>query len=280
MQNVAIVGVGLIGGSFGLALRRAGFQGRIVGVSSPPTIRTAIERGAIDEGADLGTAVGGADLVFLSSPISVIVSQLGAVDENARPGTLITDAGSTKVVICRTAQEKVRQALFVGGHPMAGRERSGIAAAEADLFQGRTWAVCPNDEVLLGESRVREFLEWVRAVGARIEVLSPAEHDRAVAFTSHLPQLLSTALAASLHDAEKATELAGPGLVDMTRLASSPYGIWKDILSTNEPSIRIALESFLSHLLKLTGDFHSPATENVFQIAQSSATQIRSVFSI
>jgi prephenate dehydrogenase len=280
MQNVAIVGVGLIGGSFGLALRRAGFQGRIVGVSSPRTIRTAIERGAIDEGAELSAAVGGADLVFLSSPISVIVNQLGDVDENARPGTLITDAGSTKIVICRTAQEKVRRSLFLGGHPMAGRERSGIAAAEAELFQGRTWAVCPNDEVPLVESRVQEFLKWVRAIGARIEVLNPAEHDRAVAFTSHLPQLLSTALAACLHDAEKTTELAGPGLVDMTRLASSPYGIWKDILSTNEPSIRIALESFLSYLLKLTGDFDSPATENVFQIAQGSATQIRSVFSI
>jgi prephenate dehydrogenase len=280
MQNVAIVGVGLIGGSFGLALRRAGFAGRIVGVSSPQTIRTAIERGAIDEGADLAAAVGGADLVFLSSPISVIVNQLGAVDENARPGTLITDAGSTKVVICQTAQEKVRRALFLGGHPMAGRERSGIAAAEADLFQGRTWAVCPSDEVFRVEGRVREFMEWVRAIGARIEVLNPAEHDRAVAFTSHLPQLLSTALAACLHDAEKVTELAGPGLVDMTRLASSPYGIWKDILSTNEPSIRIALESFLSCLLKLTGDFGSPATESVFQIAQGSATQIRSVFSI
>src|SRR5215472_10733603 len=134
MQNVAIVGVGLIGGSFGLALRRAGFEGRIVGVSSLKTIRTAIERGAIDEGVDLATAVAGADVVFLSSPISVILDQLGAIDEKAGPGTLITDAGSTKAVICRTAQEKVRRALFLGGHPMAGKERSGIAVAEADLF--------------------------------------------------------------------------------------------------------------------------------------------------
>jgi prephenate dehydrogenase len=280
MQNVAIVGVGLIGGSFGLALRRAGFEGRIVGVSSPQTIRTAIERGAIDEGADLARAVGGADLVFLSSPISVIADQLGAVDQYARPGTLITDAGSTKGVICRTAEEKVRRGLFLGGHPMAGKERSGIPAAEADLFQGRTWAVCPNDEGLLRETCVTEFLDWVRAVGARIEVLSPAEHDSAVAFTSHLPQLLSTALAACLRDAEQATELAGPGLVDMTRLASSPYGIWKDILSTNEPAIRVAVESFLSYLLKLTGNFDSSSTETVFQIAQNSATRIRSAFSI
>jgi prephenate dehydrogenase len=280
MQNVAIVGVGLIGGSFGLALRRAGFGGRIVGVSSPKTIRTAIERGAVDEGADLARAVAGADLVFLSSPISVIVDQLGAVDENARPGTLITDAGSTKAAICQKAQEKVRRAAFLGGHPMAGKERSGIAAADADLFQGRVWAVCPNDENVLREARVGEFLEWVRAIGARIEALSPADHDQAVAFTSHLPQLLSTALAACLRDADKAPELAGPALLDMTRLASSPYAIWKDILSTNDPAIRVAMKSFLRHFFELTRDFEGPDTENVFQIAQDSAAQVRSVLSI
>lgn len=277
MQNVAIIGVGLIGGSFGLALRRAGFSGRIVGVSSPQTIRTAIARGAVDAGAELGSAIREADLVFLSSPISVIVDQLRAVDENARPGTLITDAGSTKVVICRTAHERIRRALFLGGHPMAGKERSGIAAAEARLFQGRTWAVCPNDESVLREERIQEFLKWLGAIGARVEILSPADHDRGVAFTSHLPQLLSTALAASLRDAEHAPELAGPALLDMTRLAASPYAIWKDILATNEPGIRLALETFLAYLSNLTRDFDSSATESVFQIAQTCATQLRSV---
>jgi prephenate dehydrogenase len=123
---------------------------------------------------------------------------------------------------------------------------------------------------------VSEFLEWVRAIGARIEVLSPAEHDRAVAFTSHLPQLLSTALAACLRDAEKAPELAGPALLDMTRLASSPYGIWKDILSTNDPAIRVAMKSFLRDFFDLTRDFESQATENVFQIAQGSTAKVRS----
>src|SRR5947209_14465356 len=180
MQNVAIVGVGLIGGSFGLALRQAGFAGRIVGVSSPQTIRIAIERGAIDHGADLAAAVAAADLVFLSSPICTIVDQLGTIDETARPGCLITDAGSTKVIICRTAQEKIRRSLFVGGHPMAGKEQSGIAAAEAGLFRRRTWAVCPDDQGELSDSRVLEFLQWVRAIGARVEVFSPADHDRAV----------------------------------------------------------------------------------------------------
>jgi prephenate dehydrogenase len=279
MQNVAIVGVGLIGGSFGLALRRAGFAGRIVGVSSPGTIRTAIARGAIDEGMDLASAAAAADLVFLSSPISVIVDQLGTIDEKARPGTLITDAGSTKSIICRTAQEKIRQSLFLGGHPMAGKERSGIAAAEADLFQGRTWALCPNDETVLAHATVREFLDLVQSMGARIEVLSPEEHDRAVAFTSHLPQLLSTALAACLQDADQANKLAGPAVLDMTRLASSPYGIWKDILSTNEPAIRLALESFFNSWLRLTGDFGGSSTENVFKIAQFSAARLRSTMS-
>ncbi len=276
MQNVAILGVGLIGGSFGLALRRAGFAGRIVGVSSPRTIRTAVERGAVDEGAEMATAVAAADVVFLSSPISVIVDQLAAIDENARPGTLITDAGSTKSVICQAARDRIRQSLFLGGHPMAGKERSGIAEAEADLFQGRTWAVCPDDETVLEDTRVLEFLGWVRAIGARVEVLSPAEHDRTVALTSHLPQLLSTALAACLQEAEHAPRLAGPALLDMTRLASSPYGIWRDILSTNEPAIRLALEVFLNTLLNLTTHFNSASTESVFQIAQSSAARLRS----
>ena len=127
------------------------------------------------------------------------------------------------------------------------------------------------------DDRVREFFGWVRRIGARIEVLSADDHDETVALTSHLPQLLSTALAASLRDARRAPDLAGPGLFDMTRLAASPYGVWRDILITNEPAIRGAVDGFLRSLSQLTADFHSSSTETVFQLAESSAERLRAL---
>ncbi len=276
MKTIAIVGVGLIGGSFGLALRQAGFTGRILGVSSEKTIRTAIERGAIDEGADFRTAASAVDLVLLAAPILTILEQIDAIDEFARPGTLITDAGSTKAVVCRRAQDKIRRALFLGGHPMAGKERSGIAEAEAGLFRDRPWALCPSAPELLGDDRVAEFLRWLDAIGARPVTIGAEDHDRTVAFTSHLPQLLSTALAASLNHVEQAQGLSGPALRDMTRLAASPYRVWRDILLTNEDAIRTALVAFLDSVQQLTRDFDDQTTRSVFEIAEAVSGRLRS----
>jgi prephenate dehydrogenase len=276
METVAIVGVGLIGGSFGLALREAGFRGRILGVSSPKTIQTAIDRGAIDEGADFRTAAAIADLVLLAAPILTILEQVDAIDEFARGGTLVTDAGSTKAMICRQAQDRVHRALFLGGHPMAGKERSGISEAEAGLFRDRPWALCPNAPELLDEGRVVEFLHWLRAIGARPVTITPQDHDRTVAFTSHLPQLLSTALAASIQNVEHAQGLSGPALLDMTRLAASPYRVWRDILLTNEDAIRHALATFLGSLTELTSNFDDETIRSVFEIAETVAGRLRS----
>lgn len=274
METIAVAGVGLIGGSFALALRAAGFDGRIIGVSSPATISTALARGAIDEGAEIAEAASRADVVFLATPIGVILEQLASVDAHVRPGTLITDAGSTKAHIVAHAAQAVRRGRFLGGHPMAGKERSGIDNADADLFRDRPWAFCqPESELTPAES---EFVEWVRKTGARPVFFTPEEHDRAVAFSSHLPQLVSTALAASIGRAPGAFELAGPGMLDMTRLAGSPYSVWRDIIATNEGPITEALGIFLAKMAEMSQGVSQHDLSNMFETSKNVILKLRS----
>jgi len=237
MQTIAIAGVGLIGGSFGLATRKAGFTGTILGVSSARTIGKAMKRGAIDRGVSLPEAAGNADLIFLSQPISIILETLATLKGMVRPGAIVTDAGSTKAAICKAAEPLP----FVGGHPMAGKEVSGIEAAEADLFRGRPWVFTSEPPAPLRE--------LVASFGARILVMKAEEHDRMVAWSSHLPQLVSTALAGAVHHhAPDAVAVAGPGLRDMTRLAASPWDIWRDIIATNHDNVYAALDAYIARL--------------------------------
>src|SRR5438270_3074666 len=144
MNTVAIFGVGLIGGSFALALRKAGFSGRILGVSSPETLRRALDLHVIDEGVAAEAAARSADLIYLAQPILRIIDSLPQLEAAARPGALITDAGSTKKTIVDRASEVISRCQFLGGHPMAGRERRGVEAAEADLFRGRPYVLTPR----------------------------------------------------------------------------------------------------------------------------------------
>src|SRR5687768_7119635 len=220
MESVAIIGVGLIGGSFGLALRAAGFRGRIVGVSSNASIETAVAMGAVDAGVSLHEAARSCDLLYLAQPISAIQDTLERIGEVAPATTLITDAGSTKVSIVEKAQRVVRSARFIGGHPMAGKESRGVASASADLFRGRPYILTPTNAEDLDTPAGRGLQTWLERSGANIVTVTPEEHDRAVAFVSHLPQMASTALAACLADSPDASEnvrLAGPGLADMSR---------------------------------------------------------------
>lgn len=248
IRRVAIVGVGLIGASFGLALRKAGFSGSIVGVSSPRSIAAARERSAVDAGMTLGEAASSADLIFLSQPILGIVETLKQLDPLVRPGALVTDAGSTKSVIGETAAAYLNRCAFLGGHPMAGKEQRGAEAADADLFRGRPWILTRAPQRPIEA----EFRGWVEKAGARPVVLDAATHDRLVAWSSHLPQLASTALAAALHDRQPAaSEVAGPGLMDMTRLAMSSYDLWHDILDTNRAEIAAALDAYIEKLQSL-----------------------------
>ena len=246
MRTIAIVGVGLIGGSFGLAARKTGFDGAIVGVSSARTIDRAVARHAIDRGVTLTEAAAAGDLIFLAQPISVILQTLTELNPLVRPDAVVTDAGSTKAFICAEAAKSLHRCPFVGGHPMAGKEISGVDAAEADLFQGRPWVFTSEPPPLLRD--------LVAAFGARILVMKPEEHDRMVAWSSHLPQLVSTALAGAVHHhAPEAVAVAGPGLRDMTRLAGSPWDIWRDIIATNQENVYAALDAYIARLESLRG---------------------------
>ena len=276
MRTIAIFGVGLIGGSFALALRKAGFTGRILGVSSPDTIRRALELNVIDAGVPAEDAARSADLIYLSQPILRIIESLAELSQWIQPGSLVTDAGSTKSLIVEQAASLFAPGQFLGGHPMAGRERRGVEAAEADLFRGRPYVFTPHPRTQLENPTAREFESWIRKIGAVPIILDAAEHDRIVAFTSHLPQLASTALAALLESRqEPQSGVFGPALVDSTRLALSSFDIWGDILATNRGPILEALRNYVAKLEEFCNDFEPAAIERQFERAAKFAASLR-----
>lgn len=277
MRNVAIVGTGLIGSSFALALRQAGFEGRITGVSSPRAIAGAIAVGAIDRGASLAEAAAHADLVFLSHTIGRILDTIRHLDPLVRPGALVTDAGSTKCEIVDTARQYITRCQFLGGHPMAGKEKRGASAAAGDLFRGRTWALTPDDPAELETDAAADFRAWLDRIGARTLVLDADEHDRVVAWTSHLPQLASTALAATVADHLPAARLrlAGRGLEDMTRLALGSYDLWRDIVATNTGHIERALAAYIQKLEHLRENLRTRQLQEEFDRAERLAGRLR-----
>jgi prephenate dehydrogenase len=275
MRRVAIFGVGLIGGSFALALRKAGFDGEIVGVSSPKTIATAVALGVVDRGADAEKAVATADLIYLSQPISTIIETLAWLGPRLPAHTMVTDAGSTKKQILDQACRNIPQSLFIGGHPMAGKERSGVQQAEAGLFEGRPYVLCPLDPKDPAKPQFQDLLNWVVRIGARPIVLDADKHDRLVAFTSHLPQLMSTALASILADVEGAAAVAGPGVMGLTRLAVSPFSIWRDIFSTNEKNVAEALSRLIAKLKDIQECVASEALSAEFERAAAAANRLR-----
>lgn len=274
MQTVAIFGVGLIGGSFGLALRSAGFTGEILGVSSEKTIAKAVELRAIDAGVTVDEACSRADLIYLSQPIGRIMDTL----RHLRPkgGALVTDAGSTKNQIVQTAHEHLRSGHFLGGHPMAGKETRGVESADARLFEGRPYVLTPADPAEMETPQVRDFTSWLDKIGARTLIIGAEEHDYLVAYSSHLPQLASTALAAMIAEsAPDAAAVAGPGLVDATRLALSSYDLWRDILATNPDAVEEAINTMIGKLEHLRDNLRSREMENEFRTAAALAAALR-----
>ena len=267
MQTIAICGVGLIGGSFGLALREAGFQGRIIGVSSPATIQRAKECGAIDEGLDLESAVPQADLVYLAQPVCVIRDFFPRLAPLVKPGALVTDAGSTKQAIVEAARRSLPPETFLGGHPMAGKAERGVAAAEAGLFRDRPYLLTPSHASDLASPMAGELQQWIAKIGARLLVLTPEAHDRVVAAASHVPQLLSTALGALLEahpESALVRRVAGPGLLDMTRLAGSDFALWREILDTNDAAIGAGLDDLIQALQKMRISLKGDGVEEEF----------------
>lgn len=255
MKTVAIVGLGLIGGSFGLALREADFTGEVLGVSSDRAIAAGLRLGAISRRATLEEAASTADLIYLAQPVDRILETLEMLGPLLRARSphsacLVTDAGSTKAVIVQKACECLPAGMFLGGHPMAGKEKRGVEAAEADLFRGRRYVLTPTaDETALS----REFRLWLSRMGAQLVQMSAPEHDATVAFTSHLPQLLSTALAGTLarQNNRYVAEVYGSGLLDMTRLALSPADLWLSIFHTNQGQVISACDQFIDCLKQL-----------------------------
>jgi prephenate dehydrogenase len=259
IRQITIVGTGLIGGSLGLALKKAGFRGKIIGCDSKAVLARAKRSRAIDAGlADPVEASKGSDVVVLATPVGSIIELIERLAPRISPSTLLTDVGSTKSeIVIRAAKAFGKDAArrFLAGHPMAGKENSGIAFADAGLFRGAVWFVTPLPRQKLKSGIVGEYLKLVKKTGARIAELDAAEHDQLCAWISHVPQMISTALAATLVEeyGEKAPllESGGRALLEMTRIAASPYSMWRDIAITNKKQIADALlkvEQRLGHI--------------------------------
>lgn len=276
IETVTIVGVGLIGGSFALGLRETGFRGRLLGVSSQRTLETAKRMDVIDEGVSLEEGVRRADLVYLAQPISQILHVIPQIGAWLGPEAVVTDAGSTKVQIEQAAQAHLPAGSFVGGHPMAGKESRGVESAEGGLFRNRPYIISPSCDSHRRNAKL--LLAMIEGLGCRIIELRAEEHDRIIAYYSHVPQIASTALAVNVLRSGSTRNIAGPGLIDMTRLAMSSYTVWKDILDTNETEIGPALDSYIAVLQELRASLRAPEMGPMFDAAGRLAKGIRGDF--
>ncbi len=249
IRQITIIGTGLIGGSFALALRKRKFAGRIVGCDRESALKKAKMRGVIDSGfVEPADAVRGSQLVMLATPVLAIVDLIGRLGPALPATTLLTDVGSTKTAVAERALKvfgKNAGKRFLAGHPMAGKEHGGVDYADGDLFQNAVWFLTPLPGQNLHEGLFAEFAEWIDQIGARIAMLPPEDHDRLCAWISHLPQMISTALAAALVEefGEEAPLLpaGGRALREMTRISASPYSMWRDIAISNKKNLEDAL---------------------------------------
>lgn len=278
-DRITIIGAGLIGGSWGLALRRAGFRGERVGCDLAAALEKALAVGAIDRAEpDPLRAAADSPLIILATPVSEIVRLLGPLSRAVGENALVTDTGSTKMMICNAARNHFRgKAVFLGGHPLAGKEISGVENASPDLFDNAAYIVTPCSPQAGSDVRVARFRELVASLGARVVTMEPAVHDEAMAFLSHLPQLASTALASVIEEREGLpTDLAASGLRDATRLAGSPYDVWRDICSTNLENIGRALDALIGKLQRMREHLRDNALEDDFRRAHRLHARLRS----
>jgi prephenate dehydrogenase len=264
IRQITIIGTGLIGGSLGLALRKKKFAGRIVGCDREGTLERARMRGVIDDGTvNPGDAVRGSQVVVLATPVLAIVDLIERLGPSLPAKALLTDVGSTKTAVVERAVKVFGKAAgkrFLAGHPMAGKEMSGVDYADADLFQKAVWFLSPLPGqnlpgLNLNEGLFAEFAGWIDAIGSRIAMLPAEEHDRLCAWISHVPQMISTALAAALveefGDEAPLLPAGGRALQEMTRISASPYSMWRDIAISNKTNLEKALwkvEQRLAHI--------------------------------
>ena len=275
IRQITIIGTGLIGGSFALAMRKRRFSGRIVGCDRESALKRAKMCGAIDDGfAEPADAVRGSQLVVLATPVLAIVDLIGRLAPGLPATTLLTDVGSTKAAVAERALQvfgKNAGKRFLAGHPMAGKEHSGVDFADADLFRNAVWFLTPLPGQNLHEGLFAEFAGWIDQIGARIAMLPPEDHDRLCAWISHVPQMISTALAAALVEefGEDAPLLpaGGRALQEMTRIAASPYSMWRDIAISNKKNLEDALFKVEQRLAHIRENLSTRALAEEFETA-------------
>jgi prephenate dehydrogenase len=290
IRRVTILGTGLIGGSFALALRKNLTDISFSGWDRPEVVREKEVRNAFDEtfSGSLGPALAKADLIYIALPIAVTLDLFSEIARHAPASALVTDACSTKLRVMEESGPLFSgnsSALFLGGHPMAGKELSGIAAADAELFQGHTYALIAEGEAIAtptaSEPRIAAFVKILEKIGAQPLWIGARQHDYAVALASHLPQLAAVALASFLYDRLDETglpiTLAGPGLRDSLRLAGSPYSMWRDIVLTNKELLSASLDLFARRLDDLRERLGSRDLEADFDAANELYKLLRSL---
>jgi prephenate dehydrogenase len=259
IRQITIIGTGLIGGSLALAFRKKKYAGRIIGCDREGTLEKARSRGAIDDGtSNPGDAVRGSDVVVLATPVLAILDLIDRLGPVLPSKALLTDVGSTKAQVVDCATKVFGKSVakrFLPGHPMAGKELSGVDYADADLFQNAVWFLSPLPNQNLNDGVVAEFTGWIDAIGARIAMLPAEEHDHLCAWISHVPQMISTALASALVEEFGAEApllpTGGRALQEMTRISASPYSMWRDVAISNEKNLQDALwkvEQRLAHI--------------------------------
>lgn len=274
LSKVAIIGLGVMGGSIGLSIKRRNLCKQVVGVDEFSTIHHALERGAIDEGFDqnqMQQAFEGAEIVFICTPINQIMDLIEKVSEFVSPNTIVCDVGSTKSKIVETASKffKGNDTYFLGSHPMAGSEMKGIDAADHYLFENVVWVLTPHQH--MPDNYIRKLGTLLENLGAKVLMLSPEQHDKIAAAVSHLPQLLAVSLTnmiAKFHQENpNYIRLAAGGFRDMTRIASSPYSIWKDIIQSNITQIENFIDEFIQQLEQTKKNLRTNRIEQDFEKA-------------
>lgn len=277
IRQITIIGTGLIGGSLGLALRKKKFSGRIVGCDRESILEKARNCGAIDTGfSDPGDAVRGSQVVVLATPVLAIVDLIERVGPVLPEKALLTDVGSTKTAVVERATQVFGKSVgkkFLAGHPMAGKELCGVEFADPDLFRNAAWFLTPLPEQNLNEGIFAEYTGWIDQIGARIAMLPAQEHDRLCAWISHLPQMISTALAGALVEEFGADapllQTGGRALQEMTRISASPYSMWRDIAISNKKNLEDALWKLEQHLAHIRENLATRQLAEEFELAHA-----------
>lgn len=294
IEQITIFGTGLIGASFALAVRKHGFSARIVGSDRADVLEKAQAANALDAGfTDALEAARGSQIVLLATPVGAIIDLIERLGPVLPPDVLLTDVGSTKQEIVARARAVFGEAAkerFLGGHPMAGKEHSGVEHATADLFDGAAWLLTPQagQNILAGTQGA--FVALLETLSVRLMTFDAKQHDHLCAWVSQMPQMVATAIAAALVEEFGRTKVGdgampetlkdvnsvgGRALREMTRIASSPHSMWRDIALTNAPNIEAALLKLEQHLAHIRENLRGPALREEFEQGNKFTTETR-----